>query len=375
MFILVASAIFFVAIGVFLTLLIIVAKKTLIGSDACKIKVNEEIEKEVEGGKTLLNALLDSGFGIPCPCGGKATCHQCKVQVVGGGGEVLETDRAIFTPKELKEGWRLSCQCKVKGDIAIALPSSQISAKRFSGKVISNRNVATFIKELVVELPEDVEYIPGDYLQFYVPRYETNTSLWKMGMEDKYHKDWDLFGLFGKEIIFNPIEETIRAYSLASYPREGRVIKFNVRIASPPLKNGKIDTKVPWGICSSYLFSLAGGEEIEFSGPYGESHMIEDERPLYFLIGGAGSSFGRAHIFDLFYNQGTNRHVELWYGARSLKENIYQEEYETLSSEHQNFSYHVALSDPLEEDFAAGWPKGDPLKTNYLYNVTFKNIS
>jgi Na+-transporting NADH:ubiquinone oxidoreductase subunit F len=190
-------------------------------------------------------------------------------------------------------------------------------------------------------------------------------------MHPKFYPDWEKLNLFNRELDFTHLAEgeVIRAYSTASYPAEGGILKFNIRIATPPFNKGKLAEKVPWGICSSYAFSLQPGDRVRLSGPYGESFMIQDERPLVFLIGGAGSSFGRSHILHLFKTEQTRREVDLWYGARSLKENIYQEEYEALAKEFSNFRYHLILSEPLPEDISAGWPKNDPLKTNYLFKA------
>ncbi|PCI96210.1 NADH:ubiquinone reductase (Na(+)-transporting) subunit F [Candidatus Aerophobetes bacterium] len=272
---------------------------------------------------------------------------------------------------ELKLGWRLSCQCKVKEDLSIKLPENLLELKMIQAKVISNDNVATFIKELVVEVEENsIVYQPGDYLQFYVKPFKTNTSDWKELMDSKYYEDWEKFHLLDKKIDFGSLpEDVIRAYSMASYPDEGNKMKFNIRIASPPMKGGKPASGIPWGICSSYTFGLKPGDDLLLSGPFGESHMIHDERELIFLIGGAGSSFGRSHVMDLFKNKKTKRKVNYWYGARSLKENIYQEELEALDKEFENFSYHLVLSEPTEEDFQKGWPKDDLIKTAFLFKA------
>lgn len=367
-----SASIIFIIIGLLLTIMILAIKKALVSTKPCKIEINEneELSKEVEGGQTLLSALLSQGISVPSPCGGKATCKQCKVQVKAGGGEALETEKGTFSPKMLKQGWRLSCQCKVKSDLKIALPENLLTLKEFSGEVVSNQNVATFIKEMVIELPESLSYIPGDYLQFHVQPFTTSTEHWKETMDEKYYEDWEKFDLFGREIDYSNLsEEVIRAYSMASYPKEGRKLIFNVRIATPLPQKDVIPKNIPWGICSSYLFSLKKGDTIKLSGPFGESHMIEDERPVVFLIGGAGSSFGRSHILDLFYDKKTKRQVDLWYGARSLKENIYQEEYEKLSQEYENFSYNLVLSKPTKEDLEGGWPEKDSKKTGFLFRA------
>ncbi len=371
----IAAAVAFIVIGLALTVMILYTKKKLVRTTPCQIRINDDpdLTKTVAGSQTLLAALSSEGIPVPSPCGGKATCKQCRLQILDGKEEPLETDKATFTKKELKEGWRLSCQLKVKNDLHVHVEERYLEVKEWEAVVTSNENVATFIKELVVELPEgeEVPYRSGGYLQFHVPPFKTNTDEWKATMDSKYYPDWEQFKLFGRSVDFTSLTkgEVIRAYSMASYPAEGRTLKFNIRIATPPFIKGELVDKVPWGICSSYTFSLKPGDKVRLSGPYGESFMIEDNRPLIFLIGGAGSSFGRSHVLHLFNTEKTNRQVDFWYGARSLKENIYQEEYEALDQAHPNFRYHLALSEPLPEDLEAGWPKEDPLKTNFLFKA------
>lgn len=365
----------FVIIGTSLAALILFTKAKLVSSAPCQIKINEDpdLTFETPGGVTLLTALSTHGISVPSPCGGKATCKQCKVEIVQGAPDPIETEMGTFSKKQLKEGWRLSCQTKVKHDMQVAIEEHALGVKEWEATVISNENVATFIKELVAELPEgeEVHYRSGGYLQFHVPPFKTNTEEWKNTMQPKYYADWEKFQLFGVPIDFSKLgnNEIIRAYSMASYPAEGRKLMFNIRIATPPFAGGKIAEGVPWGICSSYTFSLKAGDKIKLSGPYGESYMINDSRELIFLIGGAGSSFGRSHILHLFYTEKTKRKVTMWYGARSIKENIYQEEYEKLEKEFSNFKYHLVLSEPLPEDLEAGWPAKDPLKTNFLFRA------
>ena len=225
------AVISFVLIGLVLSLIILFTRARLVSSAPCKININHDdtLTKYVEGGNTLLAALSANAIAVPSPCGGKATCKQCKVQVVEGGGDILETDRATFSPKDLKAGWRLSCQCKVKGDIGILLPEHLLELKEFTVKVLSNKNVATFIKELVVEVSaeQNLQYRPGDYLQFHVPPFKTNTSEWKETMDAKYFSDWEKYDLFNRDIDFTGLrEEVIRAYSMASHPSEGNILKF-----------------------------------------------------------------------------------------------------------------------------------------------------
>lgn len=366
----------FLVIGVGLAALILFTRAKLVSSDMCTLTINNDdsLTMHIPCGTTLLTALTSHGIPIPSPCGGKATCKQCKVKVLEGAGPPLQTDIDTFTKKQLQEGWRLSCQAKVRGDLHIAVDEHALGVKEWTATVVSNNNVATFIKELVVEIPEgeEVPYRSGGYLQFHVPSFKTNTSDWKATMDPKFYHDWEKFGLFEKELDFsylpNPPNEVIRAYSTASYPAEGRKLLFNIRIATPPFVNGKMQD-VPWGICSSYTFSLKPGDKIRLSGPYGESFMIEDNRELVFLIGGAGSSFGRSHILHLFYTENTKRKGTLWYGARSLRENIYQKEYEELEKKFTNFCYRLVLSEPLPEDLETGWPSKDPIKTNFLFKA------
>lgn len=370
-----AAIVAFIVIGVGLASMILFTKATLVRSEKCHLNVNEDesLSFDTPGGVTLLTALSNNGIPIPSPCGGKATCKQCRVQITEGAEPPLETDAGTFSTKQLKEGWRLSCQTKVKQDIHIHIDEHALSVKQWEGTVLSNENVATFIKELAVEVPDEVPYCSGGYLQFHVPPFTTNTEEWKQTMEEAYWPDWEQFEMFGKELDFSHLptgsDEVIRAYSMASYPAEKKKLLFNIRIATSPFVKGKLAEDIPWGICSSYTFGLKPGDKILLSGPYGESFMIEDERELVFLIGGAGSSFGRSHILHLFHTEGTKRKVTMWYGARSIKENIYQEEYETLEKEFPNFAYHLVLSEPLAEDIEGGWPKDDPLKTNYLFRA------
>jgi len=366
------SAIAFISIGVLLSLMILYARARLVGSSECRLLINEDesLTKEAQAGTTLLFSLLSNGIQVPSPCGGKATCKQCKVQVVEGAGPLLETDKGSFSKKELDEGWRLSCQCKVKNDIQLKIPTDLLDVKEYEGKVISNENVATFIKELVVELPEAIDYRSGAYLQFHVPEYHTNTLDWKTTIDAKFIPEWEKYGLMSKNVDYSPAEDVMRAYSMASYPAEGKIFKFNIRIASPPFDpKTKMVSNKPWGICSSYLFSLKEGDTVKLSGPYGESYMKEGDQEIVFLIGGAGSSFGRAHIMHLFKTENTKRKVTIWYGARSLKENIYQEDFENLEKEFDNFKYHLVLSEPEEEDFKGGWPKEDILKTGFVFRA------
>lgn len=364
----------FVGIGLLLTMMILVVKKKLVPTDLCHIKINEDgsLNKTIQGGQTLLCALSKEGLSIPSPCGGKATCKQCRIQIVTGAGTPLEIDKATFTKKQLAKGWRLSCQFKVKQNLHLHIEERFLKVREWMGTVISNENVATFIKELIIQLPEgeEVPYKAGGYVQFHVPQFKTNTSDWQATMAPRYRSDWEKYRLFNRTIDHTQAEEeVIRAYSLASYPKEGNILKFNIRIATAPLIKGQLTENIPWGICSSYTFSLKAGDKLRLSGPYGESFMIQDSRRLVFLIGGAGSSFGRSHVMQLLRTENSQRVIDYWYGARSLKENIYEEELRQLDKEFPNFHYHLVLSEPMQEDMAKGWPKEDPVQTNYLFKA------
>ncbi|SYX09343.1 Na()-translocating NADH-quinone reductase subunit F,Na()-translocating NADH-quinone reductase subunit F,Nitric oxide synthase, oxygenase domain,NADH:ubiquinone oxidoreductase, Na()-translocating, F subunit,2Fe-2S iron-sulfur cluster binding domain [Chlamydia poikilotherma] len=373
-FISIASLVFCV-IGLILSGIILISRKFLVKIHPCKLKINDDdsLTKTVDSGHTLLSSLLDSGIPIPSPCGGKATCKQCKVKIVKNADQPLETDHATFSKQQLEQGWRLSCQTKVQHDMCLEIEERYLNASSWEGTVVSNDNVATFIKELVVSVsPEHpIPFKPGGYLQISVPAYKTNTSDWKPTMAPEYYSDWEHFNLFDRTIDNSLLEldSANKAYSLASYPAELPLIKFNIRIATPPFINNTPNPEIPWGICSSYIFSLKPGDKINVSGPYGESFMKENNRPLIFLIGGAGSSFGRSHILDLLLDKHSTRDITLWYGARSLKENIYQEEYEKLEKNFSNFHYHLVLSEPLPEDIASGWDKNNPEKTNFLFRA------
>lgn len=372
-FLVLYAVIAFTLIIVALAGLILFTRAKFVSSEECKISINKDpqLTKEVRGGGTLLQALSSVGIAVPSPCGGKATCLQCRVQITEGVDPPLETDRSTFSKKELKEGWRLSCQAKLKHDVGIHIEESSLEVQEIEGVVLSNENVATFIKELIIEVPEVIPYKSGEYLQFHVPPFKTNTNDWKETIDPEYYEDWNRFELFGEDIDFSDLqkEEIIRAYSFASYPEEGKKLIFNIRIATPPFENGKISQHIPWGICSSYTFSLKPGDKVRLSGPYGESYMIDDDRELIFLIGGAGSSFGRSHILHLLKTEHSTRKISLWYGARSLRENFYEEEYLALEKTYPNFSYHLVLSEPSAEDIAGGWPKDDPVKTAFLFKA------
>lgn len=361
----------FTIVGVGLAVIILIVRKVFGPKGVCHIQINNDpsLTKSVEAGQTLLAALSQSGIPIPSPCGGRGTCKQCRLRVVEGSDEPFETDLATFSKKQLEEGWRLSCQVRVRKDLAVWIDEQILRAKEWTGTVVSNENVASFIKELVVTIPEtpSITYKPGSFLQISAPPFRTCTDTWKATIAPQYWSEWEKYGMFGIHLDFSSHPQEAKAYSLASYPGEDRTLIFNVRIATPPLERGRVSQKIPWGFCSSYLFSLQPGDKVHLKGPYGSSFMRGGKEDLIFLIGGAGSSFCRSHILQLFRTEQTNRNVFLWYGARSMKENIYQDVFLKIAQEFPNFSYHLVLSEPTKEDIEAGWPQKDPTKTNLLF--------
>ena len=373
-----SSTVVFVLITVGLSALVLFCRYVLMPKGFCFVKINDnpELTKQVALGQTLLNALTKEGIAIPSPCGGKATCKQCKLRIVEGAEPPVEIDIATFTKKQIKEGFRLSCQCRMLHDISIRVEERYLHVQEYEAEVLSNENVATFIKELKVRIPQDqvFSYKPGSYMEIYIPEYRTNTSGWKETIPSRYTSEWEKYGMWDRVIRFDGKERMKRAYSLGSYPAEKELFLFDVRIATPPLSSGKVSKDIPWGIGSSYLFSLKPGDRIRMAGPYGESFMKDTQQDVYFLIGGAGASFGRSHILDLLLGKKSKRSISLWYGARSLQENIYEKEYTELAKQFPNFSYHLVLSEPTSEDIASGWPKNDPIKTAFLFKAFEKGV-
>jgi Na+-transporting NADH:ubiquinone oxidoreductase subunit F len=372
-FVLFWASVAFVFIGVGLAALILLCRYFFVPKGYCTLEVNgsEDLTKKVLLGQTLLNALKNEGIAIPSPCGGRASCKQCRVRIVHPVPEPLDTELGAFSQRQLRDGWRLSCQVRLLSDMQVEVSERYLKIETYQASVLSNENVASFIKELIVEIPLDrvFDYRAGSYMEILIPRYSTNTSEWKETIDHRYWGEWTRFDLWDQTIVYEPKEEVARAYSLGSYPEEKTTLLFNVRIAPPPLQKGVVSSEIPWGIGSSYLFSLKAHDRVLMRGPYGESFMKDSSQDLYFLIGGAGSSFGRSHILDLLKRKKSTRKIALWYGARSSKENIYEDLYRGLEKEFPNFSYHLVLSEPTDEDIAHGWPKNDPLKTAFLFKA------
>lgn len=338
----------FLALQFLLVTIIVVAKKTLLPSGKVTIKINDDKTFEANPGGKLLTTLSDQGVILSSACGGGGSCGQCRCIIKEGGGAILPTEKGQISNREAKQGMRLSCQVAVKRDMAIEVPPDMLEAKKWTCKVLSNNNVATFIKELVIGLPEGdvVDFKAGGYIQIEVPPHTIEYR--NFDIDDRFLADWTKFKMFQyKSHVYNPVS---RAYSMANYPGEKGVIKLNVRIASPPPGQEAI----PPGQVSSYIFNLQPGDEVTISGPFGEFFMDESQSEIILIGGGAGMAPLRSHIFDLFKAKQTDRKVSFWYGGRSLKEVFYLDEFEELDEKHDNFSFHLALSDPLPEDNWSG---------------------
>ena len=325
---------------------LLAAKAKLVPSGDVRILINDDEEKAITtpAGNTLLDTLTANKIFIPSACGGKGSCGVCKVDVHEGGGALLPTEEGHINRREAREGTRLACQVKVKQDMKIEIEPEIFDVRKWQCKVRSNHNVATFIKELVLELPEgeSVPFRAGGYIQIECPPHTVHYK--DFDVEEEYRDAWDQFNVWQYTSV---VDETVtRAYSMANYPEEKGIIMLNVRIATPPPNT----TGIPPGIMSSYIFSLKPGDEVTISGPYGEFFAKETEREMCFIGGGAGMAPMRSHIFDQFRRLKTNRKATFWYGARSLREMFYQEDFDSIAAEFDNFSWHVALSEPLPED-------------------------
>ncbi len=335
---------------VVLTALLLVVKARLSPGGTVKVGINHDEEKtlEVRAGGTLLGTLASNGIFIPSACGGKGTCGVCRCRVSSGGGALLPTEVAHITPKEARDGVRLACQVRVKENLEIELPPEVFDVQRWTCRVRSNHNVATFIKELILELPEgeEVPFRAGGYIQIECPPHVANYK--DFVIEEEYSEDWDKLDMW--RFVSKVDDEVVRAYSMANYPDEKGVIMLNVRIASPPPRQPDL----PPGQLSSWIFDLKPRDEVVISGPFGEFFARETDNEMCFIGGGAGMAPMRSHIFDQFRRLHTDRKVSFWYGARSLREAFYVEDFDAIGRENENFSWYLALSEPLPEDKWAG---------------------
>jgi len=373
--ILMATFVFTLVILV-LSLMLIVARQKLVAQGDVKIIINgnEESPLLVKQGSSLLSSLADNNIFLPSACGGGGTCAMCECHVTKGGGDVLPTELNHLTRKEVSEHKRLACQVKVRQDMEIHIPEEIFGIKKWECEVVSNYNVATFIKEFVVKLPdgETLDFESGGYIQIDVPKIEVDfknfdiTSHPRMGKKpDAFKDEWDKFNLWSLKMVNK--EEQFRAYSMANHPAEGNIVMLNIRIATPPwdrAANGWM--KLNPGVCSSYVFSLKEGDKATISGPYGEFFIKPTEKEMIYIGGGAGMAPLRSHIFHLFHTLKSNRKVSYWYGGRSLKELFYIEDFRNIEKEFPNFSFHIALSEPMPEDNWTGL-------TGFIHNVVLEN--
>ena len=377
------SILAFLALILLMVFMLLYAKSKLVNSGAVKIKINGENEIEVSGGSTLLTTLGNNKIFLPSACGGGGSCLQCKCKVLDGGGEPLPTEIPNFSRKELADGWRLGCQVKVKQDMIIEVPEEIFGIKKFEAKVYSNYNVASFIKEFIVELPEDMHYEAGGYIQIEIPKCEVKFSDMDImahpeehpGDPEKFKAEWDKFKLW--PLVMKNDELVERAYSMASYPAEGRKIMLNVRIATPPFDRATNDwMKVNPGIASSYVFSRKAGDPVTVSGPYGEFFINESDAEMLYVGGGAGMAPMRSHLYHLFRTVKTGRKVTYWYGGRSKRELFYTDHFRALEKDFPNFKFYLALSEPQPED---NWKvkegidgEGDGF-VGFIHNVVIDN--
>jgi Na+-transporting NADH:ubiquinone oxidoreductase subunit F len=356
------------SIGVFLlvVLLLIVmllfAKRKLTPQGKVNLTINDDKVIEINPGETILSTLSNNGVFLPSACGGGGTCGMCKCQIFEGGGDILPTETGFFSRKEQQNNWRLGCQVKIREDMKIGVPAEVLDIKKWECEVISNENVATFIKEFVVKLPEgeELNFRSGGYIQIDVPKITVDFGK-DIEVQEKFREDWDKFNMW--DLTMKNPEPTYRAYSMANHPAEGNIIKLNIRIATPPWDAKKNSFKnVNPGVCSSYIFSRKPGDKVMISGPYGEFFIKDTDKEMVYIGGGAGMAPLRSHILHLLETEKSDRKISYWYGARSKREIFYEEKFRELEKEFPNFSFHIALSEPMEEDNWDGY-------TGFIHNV------
>ena len=362
--VIIVSIITFLGLIMILVALLLYAKKKLTPGGSVKININQgEKELEVNAGATILSSLSEQKIFLPSACGGGGTCGMCKCRVISGGGQILPTEVGFFTRKQQQSQWRLGCQVKVREDMEIEIPEEVLGVKKWECEVVSNHNVATFIKEFVVKLPvgETLKFKSGGYIQIDVPKCDVNFK--NIAVEDEYHEDWDKMKIW--DLQMKNSEPTFRAYSMANHPAEGNIVMLNIRIATPPWDRAKGGfMSVNPGICSSFIFSRKPGDKVTVSGPYGEFFIKDTQNEIVFVGGGAGMAPMRSHIFDLFQTKKTTRKVSFWYGARSLREVFYADEFAAIEKEFPNFKFHIALSEAKPEDKWTGY-------TGFIHQVLY----
>jgi Na+-transporting NADH:ubiquinone oxidoreductase subunit F len=361
-----SGAIIFLLITLILVGALLFAKAKLIPSGNVKMVVNGEKEFGVPMGGTVISALQSKGIFLSSACGGSGSCGQCRCQVPEGGGNILPTEVGFFNRKQIKNNWRLGCQVKIKEDIKIQVPEEVFGVKEWECTVVSNHNVASFIKEFTVRLPEGevMNFKPGSYAQIKIPTYDLKFA--DFAVDDCFKPEWDKFKMW--DLACRNDEETVRAYSMANYPAEGNIITLNVRIATPPFdrnKGGWMDVKP--GIGSSFIFNLKPGDKVLMSGPYGDFHILNTKREMLYIGGGAGMAPLRSHLLHLFNTlKVTDRKISYWYGARSKSEIFYEEDFRAIEKEFPNFTFNIALSEPRPEDRWTGY-------TGFIHQVIHDN--
>lgn len=363
----VASIVAFLILTLLFVVAILYSKAKLLPSGNVRVIVNDEKEFETPIGGTVLNALQSENIFLSSACGGGGSCGQCRCQVIEGAGEILPTEVGFFSRKQQQDHWRLGCQTKVKADMKIKVPDEVFGVKEWECEVISNNGVATFIKEFVVRLPkgEHLDFKPGSYIQINIPKYDIKFS--DFIIEDRFRGDWDKFKMW--DLTCKNDTETMRAYSMANYPAEGDIVMLNIRIATPPFdrSTGTWKEGVKPGIGSSFIFSLKPGDKVTVSGPYGDFHILETKREMLYIGGGAGMAPLRAQLLHLFNTlKMTDRKVSYWYGARSKNEIFYEEDFRKIEAEFPNFTFNIALSEPLPEDNWTGY-------TGFIHQVILDN--
>ncbi len=356
--------VFLIAVLIPVAVLVIVRKR-LTPQGKVNININGEKNLEVEPGNSLLATLANEQIFLPSACGGGGNCGMCRCQVLEGGGTILPTETGFFSRKEQQDHWRLGCQVKVREDMKIHINPQIFGIKKWECEVVSNRNVATFIKEFKVKLPEGehLDFKSGGYIQIDVPKIDVKYK--DIDVNEEYQKDWDKFHMF--DLVMHNPEPQFRAYSMANHPAEDNIIMLNVRIATPPFDrvNGGF-MKVNPGVCSSYIYSLKPGDKVMISGPYGEFHVKDTDNEMIFIGGGAGMAPMRSHILDQFLTKHTKRKASFWYGGRSLRELFYIDDFKKIEAENQNFKFNIALSAPLPDDNWTGY-------VGNIHEVLFEN--